>query len=97
MPELLATLEASRERRYEEQKFLAALQGVDLEDDGKKVEEPKVDKLAELRTKVLTGGKASDPNDVLSLVGKNAQAKGFGIGQGLAYAENDGSEWWLNG
>ena len=33
MPELTAILEASRDKERREQKFLAALQGVDLDDD----------------------------------------------------------------
>lgn len=94
MPELIATLDASREQRHIDRKFFAALQGVDLDEGSKQEEKKPVSKMEELRTKVLTGGQSSDPNDVLSLVGANAQSKGFGIGQGLTYSNGDETEWW---
>lgn len=93
MPELITTLDASRERVHRDRKFFAALQGVDIDDDSTEEKKP-VDKLAELRTRVLTGGKSSDPNDILSLQGANTKASGFGIGDGLTYTQGDGSKWW---
>ena len=38
MPELTAILEASRDKERREQKFLAALQGVDLDDDSEETD-----------------------------------------------------------
>lgn len=92
MPELILTIDSSREQRHLDRKFHAALQGVDI-DKGSEEKRP-ISKLDELRTKVLTGGRSSDPNDIMSLVGANAQSKGFGIGQGLTYTDGDSTEWW---
>jgi len=83
MPELMAIISARRELDYEEKKFLAAMQGVDLEnneDRGQKEWE-------DLKARVFSGGKAKDSNDVLSLQGQNAQRYGFGIGLGLDYSD----------
>lgn len=85
MPELLATLSSKRELDYEEKKFLAAIQGVDLEaengsDRGQKEWE-------DMKARVFSGGTTSDSNDVLALQGVNAQKAGFGIGLGLDYED----------
>jgi hypothetical protein len=84
MPELMITLESKRELDYQEKKFFAAIQGVDLDknngqDSGNKWEE--------MKAKVFSGGKASNANDVLALQGVNAQKAGFGIGMGLGYED----------
>jgi hypothetical protein len=81
MPELLATLSSKRELDYQEKKFLAAIQGVDLDGD-KKREENAWEKM---KAKVFSKGATNDPNDVLSLQGTNAAKAGFGIGMGLSY------------
>jgi hypothetical protein len=85
MPELLATLASKRELDYEEKKFLAAIQGVDLDaengsDKGQKEWE-------DMKARVFSGGTTSDSNDVLALQGVNAQKVGFGIGLGLDYED----------
>jgi hypothetical protein len=83
MPELMAILSSKRELDYEEKKFLAAIQGVDLDknsDRGQKEWE-------DLKARVFSGGKATDSNDVLSLQGQNAKRYGFGIGMGLDYED----------
>jgi len=85
MPELLATLASKRELDYEEKKFLAAIQGVDLDaengsDKGQKEWE-------DMKARVFSGGTTSDSNDVLALQGVNAQKAGFGIGLGLDYED----------
>jgi hypothetical protein len=79
MPELMATLSTKRDLDYAEKKFLAAMQGVDLE-DGKKE-----DAWEEMKKRVLYKGK--DSNDITNLRGRKAQAAGFGIGMGLDYEE----------
>ncbi len=81
MPELLATLSSKRELDYQEKKFLAAIQGVDL--DGEK--EKGQNAWEKMKAKVFSGGATSDPDDVLSLQGANAAKAGFGIGMGLSY------------
>lgn len=82
MPELTATLEIKRELAYQDKKFSAAMQGVDLdEQSGQK----KQNKWEEMKARVFSGGKTSDSDDVLALQGVNAQKAGFGIGMGLSY------------
>lgn len=81
MPELLATLSSKRELDYQEKKFFAAIQGVDL--DGEK--EKGQNAWEKMKAKVFSGGATNDPNDVLSLQGANAAKVGFGIGMGLSY------------
>lgn len=82
MPELVAILEQKREADYAEKKFLAAMQGVDLDEQtGNKKEDP----WEAMKARVFSGGQTSDPNDVLSLQGINAERAGFGIGNGLSY------------
>lgn len=87
MPELTTTLNAKRESEYREKKFLAAMQGVDLDKQTGKDEGNAWEKM---KAKVFSGGKASDPNDITSLQGPNAQKAGFGIGLGLGYEKIDG-------
>jgi hypothetical protein len=83
MPELLATLASKRELDYEEKKFLAAMQGVDLEGE----QEQGQKQWEDMKARVFSGGATSDSNDVLALQGVNAQKAGFGIGLGLDYED----------
>ncbi len=85
MPELMATLEVLRELDYSEKKFLAAIQGVDL--DGDKNENKGQKEWEDMKARVFSGGKATDSNDVLALQGVTAQKAGFGIGMGLDYGD----------
>jgi hypothetical protein len=83
MPELTSLLIAKREKEYEEKKFLAAMQGVDLDkengaSDGQKAWE-------DMKARVFSQGTAKDSNDIVSLQGVNADRAGFGIGQGIDY------------
>jgi hypothetical protein len=80
MPEIVATLNSKREGDYAEKKFLAAIQGIDLDKQSGKQNE-----WEELKARVFSKGKASNANDVLALQGVNAQKAGFGIGMGLGY------------
>ena len=82
MPELISILSTKRELDYEEKKFLAALQGVDLDKNNKSSAQ---NKWEEMKARVFSKGQTSDPNDVLSLQGHKAQQLGFGIGLGLDY------------
>lgn len=84
MPELTAILVAKRELDYNEHKFLAALQGVDLDKDS---ETSSSNAWEDLKARVYSGGKAKDAGDILSLQGINAQQAGFGIGAGLEYTD----------
>jgi hypothetical protein len=80
MPELTAILSSKRDLDYQEKKFFAAIQGVDLDKNTKKNNE-----WEQMKARVFSGGTTSDPNDVLSLQGQTAAKAGFGIGMGLDY------------
>jgi hypothetical protein len=82
MPELTATLEIKRELDYQDKKFNAAMQGVDLDKQSGKSEQ---NKWEQMKARVFSRGQAKDSNDVLALQGVNAQKAGFGIGMGLSY------------
>lgn len=82
IPELVATLEAKRESDYSEKKFLAALQGVDLDKQS-----GKNNAWEEMKARVFSGGKTSDPNDITAYQGATASKAGFGIGMGLGYQD----------
>jgi len=84
MPELLATLSSKRDSDYQEKKFLAAIQGVDLDK-----QKNKHNAWEEMKARVFSGGKTSDPNDIVSFQGVKAQQAGFGIGSGLSYQRID--------
>ena len=83
MPEIVATLEARREIDYAGKKFMAAIQGVDL--DKESGGSSPQDLWEEKKAKFFSGGQAANSNDVVSLQGVNAVKSGFGIGMGLEY------------
>jgi hypothetical protein len=85
MPELMVTLSSKRELDYEEKKFLAAIQGVDL--DGATNSDKGQKEWEDMKARVFSGGATSDSNDVLALQGQNAKKAGFGIGMGLDYED----------
>ena len=85
MPELMATLEVIRELDYTEKKFLAAIQGVDLDKESNKDKGQK--EWEDMKARVFSKGKTIDGNDILALQGPNAQKAGFGIGMGLDYED----------
>lgn len=84
MPEMIATLNSKRDADYNEKRFLAAIQGVDLDKQTGKSDE---DAWEKMKAKVFSGGKTVNPNDITSLQGYNAQKAGFGIGMGLSYED----------
>jgi len=84
MPELLATLSSKRDLDYQEKKFLAAIQGVDLDKQSGKAES---NAWEEMKARVFSGGQASDANDIVSFQGIKAQQAGFGVGAGLGYED----------
>jgi translation initiation factor 1 (eIF-1/SUI1) len=84
MAELTSILIAKREKDYEDKKFMASLQGVDLggkSDRGQKEWE-------DMKARVFSGGSVKDSSDIVSLQGPTAQKAGFGIGRGLEYKSN---------
>lgn len=82
MAELTALLTHKRDSDYQDKKFAAAIQGVDLDKNSKKSTA-----WDDLKARVFSKGKATDGNDILALQGINAQQAGFGIGMGLDYEE----------
>jgi len=80
MPELVSTLSSKRDLEYQEKKFLAAIQGVDLDKN-----KDKDNAWEKMKARVFSGGGTQNPNDVLALQGQNAVKAGFGIGMGLDY------------
>ena len=84
MPELLATLSSKRDLDYQEKKFLAAIQGVDLDKQSGKNNS---NAWEEMKARVFSGGQASDANDIVSFQGIKAQQAGFGVGAGLSYED----------
>lgn len=85
LPELTETLSVSNEQEYNNRKFFAAIQGVDL-DAGNKKNEP--DPWEAMKARVASkasGIQAADPNDIVSFNGLKARQNGFGIGMGLDY------------
>jgi hypothetical protein len=86
MPELTATLNVKRDSEYSDKKFLAAMQGVDLDKESGKGSK---NAWEEMKARVYSGGAAANANDVLALQGVNAQKAGFGIGMGLSYERID--------
>lgn len=83
MAELMTIISTSRELDYEEKKFLAAMQGVDLDKESGKEKGQK--EWEDMKARVFSGGTASDSRDILALQGQNAVKAGFGIGLGLEY------------
>lgn len=85
LSEVLAIISSKRELDYQEKKFFAAIQGVDLE--GSSEEDRGQKEWENLKARVFSGGATNDSNDVLSLQGQNAKKAGFGIGMGLDYED----------
>jgi len=82
MPEIIVTLGSKRDLDYQEKKFLAAIQGVDLDKNGGGGSQ---NKWEEMKARVFSGGQTGDPNDILSFQGTKAEQNGFGIGVGMSY------------
>lgn len=83
MGELVEIISSKRELTYEERKFSAALQGVDLDKENGKGQKEWED----LKARVFSKGKAKDSDDIVALQGQNAINAGFGIGMGLDYED----------
>jgi hypothetical protein len=81
MPELVAVLQAKSKEDYDSKKFMASLQGVDLE----KSSSSSTNAWEAMKARVYSKGQTSNPHDILALQGDAAKRAGFGIGQGLEY------------
>jgi len=80
MQELTATLKIKRELDYNDKKFFAAMQGVDLDKNSGNGNE-----WEDMKARVFSKGAVTDGNDILALQGINAEKAGFGIDMGLTY------------
>jgi hypothetical protein len=85
LSELLSIIASKRELDFQEKKFFAAIQGVDLE--GGSEPERGQKEWENLKARVFSGGATSDSNDILALQGQNAKKAGFGIGMGIDYED----------
>jgi hypothetical protein len=85
LSEIIAIISSKRELDYQEKKFFAAIQGVDLEDSSDSDRGQK--EWENMKARVFSGGATNNSNDVLSLQGQNAKKAGFGIGMGLDYED----------
>lgn len=84
IPEITSILELKRDLDYEEKKFLAAIQGVDLDESTGKQNEWEA-----MKARVFSGGATGDPNDIVGYQGSRAAQNGFGVGMGLSYEKID--------
>lgn len=91
MTELLAILNTRREIDYNDKKFNAGIQGVDLGSSGTKEEDPWEAMKSRVASKV-SGIDVKDSNDITSFQGIKAQQTGFGIGMGIEYGSSLGSD-----
>jgi hypothetical protein len=85
LSEIMAIISSKRDLDYQEKKFFAAIQGVDLDDSSDSDRGQK--EWENLKARVFSGGATNDSNDVLALQGQNAKKAGFGIGFGLDYED----------
>ena len=84
MPELNATLAAKRDTDYAQQKFMAALQGVDLDKNVKRSNEaPQT--FQDFANEVVAKKTGTSADDIVNLQGSEAEKAGFGVGFGLDY------------
>jgi len=99
MAELVAILESMSEQEYNERKFTAAMQGVDLDKQTgrrpkpEKTQQKKASTFEDIQARVSSGGIASGADDILSLQGNYGARKGFQIGKDMDYGRfRDGDE-----
>lgn len=82
MPELLITLNSKRDLDHQEKKFLAAIQGVDLDKNS-----GDQNAWEKMKAKVFSNGKTTDGNDITSFQGAKAARAGFGVNMGLQFED----------
>jgi hypothetical protein len=82
MPEIIQTFKAMQKTESEKRKFLASIQGIELNDEEQEKTGPTFE---DIQRKAL--GINADAEDVLSLQGQVASGAGFGVGMGLGYEQ----------
>jgi len=81
MPELIQTFKSMQKSESEKRKFLASIQGVDLNQE----ENENSTTFEDVRRRAL--GVNASADDVVSLQGSFAAEAGFGVGAGLGYSK----------
>jgi hypothetical protein len=79
MPELIQTLKSMQKTESEKRRFLASIQGIDVNEE----EENKGPTFEDVQRRAL--GIDASGDDIVSLQGALASQSGFGIGAGLGY------------
>jgi hypothetical protein len=79
MPELIQTFKAMQKTESEKRKFLASIQGIDLNSEEQN-EGPTFEDIQRRALRINASG-----DDIVSLQGPLAAQSGFGIGAGLGY------------
>jgi hypothetical protein len=82
MPEMVQTFKSMQKTEEEKRKFLALIQGVELNESSNEKEEGS--SFEDIRRRAL--GISASADDVVSLQGSFASEAGFGIGAGLGYS-----------
>jgi hypothetical protein len=82
MPELVQTFKSMQKTESEKRKFLASIQGVDLNESSNENKEGS--SFEDVKRRAL--GVTTSADDVVSLQGSFASEAGFGIGAGLGYS-----------
>ena len=82
MPEMVQTFKSMQKTESEKRKFLASIQGVDLNENSNENKEGS--SFEDVRRRAL--GVTASADDVVSLQGSFASEAGFGIGAGLGYS-----------
>jgi hypothetical protein len=85
--ELMELISARRELDYEEKKFLAAIQGINLDESSSDGKQRGQKEWEDMKARVFSNGQTGDSRDILALQGQNAKKAGFGIGMGLEYED----------
>lgn len=88
LPELTEILSTHNEQEYNNRRFFAAIQGVDLEGGKEEEEDPWEAMKARVASKA-SGIDVKNSNDITSFQGVKARQAGFGIGMGLDYEKLD--------
>ena len=81
MPELVQTFKSMQKTESEKRKFLASIQGIDLDEGNNKEGDSTFEDI-----KRRAAGINTSADDVVSLQGSFASEAGFGIGAGLGYS-----------
>jgi hypothetical protein len=82
MPEMVQTFKSMQKTESEKRKFLASIQGVELNESSNQNEEGS--SFEDVRRRAL--GINASADDVVGLQGALASEAGFGVGAGLGYS-----------